>query len=111
MVKLLADVDVLALEFNHDVGLQQASGRPPHLIARVLGNEGHLSNEQAGSLLSEVLKSTRPNRLQSVVQLHLSRQCNRVRLARVAAQKALHDHCSSVAIHTAHHETPVCVDV
>src|SRR5438067_10248 len=28
----LADVDLLALEFNHDVGLELASGRSPRLI-------------------------------------------------------------------------------
>src|SRR4051794_5923240 len=35
---LLADVDLLALEFNHDVALQYASGRSPRLIRRVLGD-------------------------------------------------------------------------
>ena len=33
----LANVDVLALEFNHDVELQQSSGRARWLINRVLG--------------------------------------------------------------------------
>lgn len=111
MVQALADVDVLALEFNHDVGLQRASGRPPHLIARVLGNEGHLSNEQAGTLLGEALQASRPQRLKSVVQLHLSQQCNRVRLARTAAQKSLHAHRNTGAIHTADHQTPMRVPI
>ena len=31
----LADVDLLAVEFNHDVALQHASGRMPRLIERV----------------------------------------------------------------------------
>ena len=49
-------MDALALEFNHDVALQYASGRSPRLIQRVLGDRGHLSNEQAAALLGEVLR-------------------------------------------------------
>src|SRR5204863_225112 len=45
LARQLADVDLLAVEFNHDVGLQRSSGRHPRLIARILGREGHLSNE------------------------------------------------------------------
>ena len=33
----LSGVDLLALEFNHDVAMQRSSGRHPTLIARVLG--------------------------------------------------------------------------
>src|SRR6266511_898022 len=46
LAKLLADVDLLALEFNHDVTMQLQSARSPMLIRRVLGDHGHLSNEQ-----------------------------------------------------------------
>src|SRR5262249_32951214 len=51
----LADVDVLAVEFNHDVELERLSGRMPRLIARVLGDDGHLSNAQAAALVRAVL--------------------------------------------------------
>src|SRR5581483_5345871 len=50
-----ANVDVLAVEFNHDVHLQTTSGRARHLIERVLGDAGHLSNEQAADLVRAVL--------------------------------------------------------
>ena len=40
-----ADVDLLALEFNHDVAMQLGSGRHPLLIRRVLSDDGHLSND------------------------------------------------------------------
>src|SRR5262249_11599682 len=73
----LANVDVLALEFNHDVELQLASGRMRWLINRVLGEFGHLSNVQAARLLEECARISVPGRLQHVVQLHLSRDCNR----------------------------------
>lgn len=89
LVHNLRDVDVLALEFNHDVQLQQNSGRPRSLIRRVLGAHGHLSNEQASELLCAVIRRSQPGRLRHVVQLHLSRDCNRRNLALAAARQAV----------------------
>ena len=55
-VEALLDVDVLGVEFNHDVGLQQNSTRPAFLIGRVLGRRGHLSNDQGGELIEAVVE-------------------------------------------------------
>src|SRR5262249_32307377 len=96
----LADVDLLAVEFNHDEELERSSGRSPRLIARVLGDEGHLSNHQAAGLLRAVLARTPNGRLRHVVQLHLSRDCNRPTLARAAAQAILVER-DGVMLHTA----------
>src|SRR5207249_4770887 len=89
LAQALADVDLLALEFNHDEQMQLNSGRPDVLIRRVLGDSGHLSNRQASELLCRVLKTTGHNVIRNVVPLHLSRQCNRPELALAAAQAAL----------------------
>jgi ribonuclease BN (tRNA processing enzyme) len=105
LARALADVDVLALEFNHDVDLERGSGRSPRLIARVLGDDGHLSNVQAAGLVREVLDHSEPGRLQHLVQLHLSRDCNRPALALAAAQEVLVDRRPLVAVHTAHQDT------
>ena len=51
LANVLADADVLAVEFNHDERMQKTSGRPQFLIDRVLGPHGHLSNRQGASLL------------------------------------------------------------
>lgn len=104
LVEALADVELLAVEFNHDVAMQLSSGRSQLLIDRVLGDEGHLSNEQAGELLREVVHRSTPGRLRQLVQLHLSRQCNRPELARQAAHEALRDLGVELAIHTARQE-------
>lgn len=101
LLEHMADVDLLALEFNHDVAMEKNSGRAPHLIDRVLGDRGHLSNAQAAALLEEILARTEPGRLQHLVQLHLSRHCNRTALAQAAAQAALRKGGHSVTIHTA----------
>jgi phosphoribosyl 1,2-cyclic phosphodiesterase len=97
----LAGVDLLALEFNHEVELQYASGRHPKLIRRVLGDEGHLSNAQAADLLRAVLARSPAGRLRHLVQLHLSRECNRPHLARAAACAALAGLADGAEVHTA----------
>jgi phosphoribosyl 1,2-cyclic phosphodiesterase len=53
--------------------MQRTSGRSPYLIDRIMGGNGHLSNEQALDLAMEV---DRAHPLGTVVLLHLSRQCN-----------------------------------
>ncbi len=98
LLPYLRDVEILALEFNHDVKMQMESARPPFLIRRVLGNHGHLSNLQAAKLVEQVLATSTPARLQHLVQLHLSQECNQATLARAAVA----DLCqrANVALHT-----------
>ncbi len=103
----LAEVDALALEFNHDVTLEYASGRSMRLISRVLGDEGHLSNEQASQLVAEVVRRSSPGRLRHVVQLHLSRDCNRPHLAAESARAVLTELGCEVDVHTASQYEPL----
>jgi len=102
----LSGVDLLALEFNHDVAMQRSSGRHPMLIARVLGDEGHLSNAQAAALLRQMLINNSERRPRQIVQLHLSRQCNHPRLAAQAAQSVLDELGLAIPIHTAIQHNP-----
>src|SRR5262249_45457092 len=77
LAKALADVELLAVEFNHDVNMQRTSGRPAHLIERVLSDDGHLSNEQGAELIRAAIRYSANGCLRYVLPLHLSRQCNR----------------------------------
>jgi phosphoribosyl 1,2-cyclic phosphodiesterase len=106
LVKQLADVDLLAVEFNHDVAMQHASGRTPRLIERVLGDDGHLSNVQAVALVRAILERSTPGRLRHLVQLHLSRDCNQPALARQAARLLLEEMGLSIAVSTAKQDAP-----
>jgi phosphoribosyl 1,2-cyclic phosphodiesterase len=106
LARALADVDVLALEFNHDVDLQRASGRAPWLIERVLGDQGHLSNVQGAQFLQECLRRSTPGRVRHVIQLHLSRQCNRPSLAAAAARQVLAQFGSDLVLQTAEQNRP-----
>ena len=83
------DVDLLALEFNHDEQMQRKSGRHPFLIERVLGKDGHLSNKQAADVFRRVLEQCPNGGPKLLVQMHLSRECNRAELAYEAAQQVL----------------------
>jgi len=97
----LADVDVLGVEFNHDVTLQRASGRHPALIARNLGDRGHLSNRQGADLVSSILARSRQDRVSHLVLLHLSDQCNRPELALREAGEAIRESGRQVLVHAA----------
>jgi phosphoribosyl 1,2-cyclic phosphodiesterase len=107
LVAALANVDLLALEFNHDEQLQRDSGRPYFLIRRVLGDRGHLSNRQGGELLRAILKATGHDSVRQVVSLHLSQQCNRPALAHAAVSDALTDCGSSADIHISSAAAPL----
>ena len=97
---------MLALEFNHDVALQWASGRSPSLIQRVLSDDGHLSNEQAAALVDQMLGLAGTERLQHLVQLHLSRDCNRPDLAIAAVQQVFERHRCECRVQTARQDVP-----
>ena len=96
----LKEIDLLALEFNHDVTMERNSNRSEHLIERVLGDYGHLSNEQAAELLDTILQHSAPKRLQHLIQLHVSRECNRTMLAVQAARTVRARHDARFHIHT-----------
>ena len=97
----LADVDVLGIEFNHDVALQQGSGRHPRLIARNLGDRGHLSNRQGAALVGSILERSRQDRVSHLVLLHLSEQCNSEELALRSAGEAVRESGRQVLVHAA----------
>jgi phosphoribosyl 1,2-cyclic phosphodiesterase len=101
MADVLTDVDVLGVEFNHDVAMQKSSGRPWVLIRRNLGDRGHLSNRQGAELVEAVLQRSRRGALQHLVLLHLSQQCNDPGLALDVARSAVRGAGRRVVVHAA----------
>jgi len=73
VLEAYADCDALCLEFNHEPALLEASAYPPSLRRRIAGPWGHLSNAQAGQLLSRL----KGPRLTRVIAAHLSEKTNR----------------------------------
>jgi len=80
ILECLHGCDALLLECNHDVDMLADGPYPDTLKARVGGSQGHLSNAQAGTLLSQLDTS----RLQHLVAAHLSDKNNRPALAQAA---------------------------
>lgn len=77
IVDNLRGMDALLLEANHDVHMLEVGPYPYYLKRRILGNHGHLCNEAAGRLLSEVLHDN----MKAVVLGHLSKENNMPELA------------------------------
>jgi len=88
----LSNCDVLGLEFNHDLEMQRNSGRPRYLINRVLGNEGHLSNDQAQDALDKIMYCSTGRNIEQVMLLHRSTQCNQSQLAEYSAKSVIEKH-------------------
>lgn len=76
-VECLKGMDALLLEANHDVNMLQVGPYPYYLKQRILGDRGHLSNENSGRLLSRILH----DKLQAIVLGHLSKENNLPELA------------------------------
>ncbi len=77
IVNNLQNLDALLLEANHDIRMLQVGKYPYYLKQRILGERGHLSNENAGKLLCRLLHDN----LKAVFLGHLSRENNYEELA------------------------------
>lgn len=76
-VECLKSMDALLLEANHDVNMLQVGPYPYYLKQRILGEKGHLSNENSGRLLCRILHDG----LQTILLGHLSKENNLPELA------------------------------
>ena len=90
-------LDHLVFESNHDVDMEKNSGRPWHLIRRVLGRLGHLSNDQAAEALSRIVTS----RTRQVILAHLSTECNTPEIAKRVVSQSLKRSGKSPSVHVA----------
>lgn len=76
-VEHLQGSEIVMLEANHDISMLEAGSYPYQLKCRILGERGHLSNEDSGRLLCRILG----NRLKYVFLAHLSKENNYPELA------------------------------
>jgi phosphoribosyl 1,2-cyclic phosphodiesterase len=83
LLQTMSDADVVIIESNHDVEMLKANPKyPPYLKSRILGRDGHLSNEDCASALESSLN---PDAV-AVMLAHLSEENNRPELARSVAE-------------------------
>jgi phosphoribosyl 1,2-cyclic phosphodiesterase len=81
-IECASDVDLLVLESNHDEEMLRGGHYPPHLKTRILGRNGHLSNDACADTLAKVVSP----KLRHIVLAHLSEHNNTPELARLASE-------------------------
>lgn len=82
---MLAGVEALVLECNHDAAMLENGPYPASLKRRVGGRFGHLENSQSAALLEKL----KHDRLQCVMAAHVSRKNNTTTLAQRTLARVL----------------------
>lgn len=77
MMDAMRDSDLFFVEANHDIHMLKNGFYPYHLKQRILSTKGHLSNEDAGRLLGDVIQGNG----EKVFLAHLSQENNTPSLA------------------------------
>jgi phosphoribosyl 1,2-cyclic phosphodiesterase len=96
----LRGCDYLYLEANHQVDMVHACARPDVYKRRVLGKNGHLSNEACGHLLAEIAHP----KLKHVHLAHLSSECNTPETALKNVSEILDQHGIVLEMSIAHQD-------
>ena len=78
----------LLLEANHDLNMLMVGPYPYPLKRRIMGNQGHMSNERAGQFLARVFHPG----LRHIFLGHLSKENNFAELAYETVKNELHMH-------------------
>ncbi len=82
---ILPGVDLAVLECNHDVEALRSGPYPYYLKARILGEQGHLCNEDAARFAVTLAEAG----ASEIVLAHLSKENNTPAMARTAVETAL----------------------
>lgn len=85
----IKDSDMLVLEANHEVNILRMGSYPYPLQQRILGDEGHLSNETAGRTICRMLDQRDTKKAPKVVLAHLSNENNTPEQAYLTVQNIL----------------------
>ena len=85
VIPYLKDADYYIFESNHDVRMLLSTNRPQYLIDRIMGDKGHLSNEDSALYLSELISS----KTKEIVLAHLSEEANTPETALTAFMKIM----------------------
>lgn len=83
----ISSADAYVFEANHDVSMLQMGRYPWSVKQRILGDSGHVSNEDCGLALSEVID----NNTKRVYLAHLSQDNNMKDLARMSVDQVLQE--------------------
>lgn len=85
--KTIEGANAYIFEANHDVSMLQMGRYPWNIKQRILGDYGHVSNEDCGLALSEIIS----NKTECVYLAHLSKENNVKELARMSVDQVLQE--------------------
>ena len=77
IIENLKELDSIVLEANHDIKMLEVGPYPYYLKKRIAGDKGHLSNENSGRLLCDILN----DHMKAIILGHLSKENNFSELA------------------------------
>ncbi|UFT99389.1 MBL fold metallo-hydrolase [Radiobacillus kanasensis] len=83
--KTVEDADALIFESNHDVSMLRMGRYPWNVKRRILGDSGHVSNDDCGLALSDIIG----NKTKRIYLAHLSKDNNMKDLARMSVSNIL----------------------
>lgn len=72
IIENLQELNAILLESNHDIHMLETGPYPYYLKRRIMGDHGHLSNENAGRLLNHIVHDD----LKHILLGHLSKENN-----------------------------------
>ena len=99
VVKNVKDSEVVLLESNHDLEMLKNGKYPPVLKARIMSNQGHLSNDAAARIASILCDDSR---IKQLVLGHISENNNTEQKAYDAVENALKAKDSDIELYVAH---------
>ncbi|MFJ6414720.1 MBL fold metallo-hydrolase [Terribacillus sp. AE2B 122] len=99
--KIVEKADAYIFEANHDVSMLQMGAYPWNVKRRILGDLGHVSNEDSALALTDLID----NNTKRIYLAHLSRDNNMKDLARLAVGNILQERGFDLNRHIELHDT------
>ncbi|CDQ37884.1 MULTISPECIES: MBL fold metallo-hydrolase [Virgibacillus] len=100
--KTVEQADAYVFEANHDVSMLRMGKYPWNVKRRILGDSGHISNEDSGLALADIIG----NNTQRIYLAHLSLDNNMKDLARMSVDSVLKEHGISLDLMDTDHQSP-----
>lgn len=89
-IPYLKDADYIVLESNHDIEMLMETNRPAFLKSRIASDNGHLCNEDAAYLLTQIVST----KTKGIILAHISEESNTRELALETTVTELRKNCS-----------------
>ncbi|WP_080871924.1 MBL fold metallo-hydrolase [Oceanobacillus timonensis] len=93
--KTVEDADAYIFEANHDVEMLRMGRYPWNVKRRILGDSGHISNEDSGLALTDIIT----DRTKRIYLAHLSQDNNMKDLARMSVNQILTERGIDLELH------------